>query len=282
MDAANGVGLAANQIGVAKRLFVYDCAPTRGHDRRVAAGSSSTPCWRPPRFPRRCRTRTMTRKAACPCRARISRPDGPTGRGSPASDADGSPVTPGRHRLVCPDAPARDRAPRRIPLHRPARGPAMRGRPRRPSSATAGVYPVCPGCLARFPTRSATRCRHCPHSGSRVSLRYRLPAGSAKPLTDVIGHLERLDPTVLIRTKDGELVDVLPCRHRQRPGVVARTGAGLRNPRARTRGGAGLARRRAAMAGRLAAACRARRHQPGQFGDPAGRVGTDRRSVRGA
>ncbi|WP_124713647.1 N-acetylglutamate synthase, CG3035 family [Mycolicibacterium nivoides] len=49
-----------------------------------------------------------------------------------------------------------------------------------------------------------------PALGSRVSLRYRLPAGSAKPLTDVIGHLERLDPTVLIRTKDGELVDISP------------------------------------------------------------------------
>ncbi|MUL81845.1 MULTISPECIES: N-acetyltransferase [unclassified Mycolicibacterium] len=49
-----------------------------------------------------------------------------------------------------------------------------------------------------------------PALGSRVSLRYRLPAGSAKPLTDVIGHLERLEPTVLIRTKDGELVDVTP------------------------------------------------------------------------
>ncbi|OBB22286.1 GCN5 family acetyltransferase [Mycolicibacterium peregrinum] len=49
-----------------------------------------------------------------------------------------------------------------------------------------------------------------PALGSRVSLRYRLPTGSAKPLTDVIGHLERLEPTVLIRTKDGELVDVAP------------------------------------------------------------------------
>lgn len=49
-----------------------------------------------------------------------------------------------------------------------------------------------------------------PALGSRVSLRYRLPAGSAKPLTDVIGHLEQLEPTVLIRTKDGELVDVAP------------------------------------------------------------------------
>lgn len=29
MDAANGVGLAANQIGIAKRVFVYDCADER-------------------------------------------------------------------------------------------------------------------------------------------------------------------------------------------------------------------------------------------------------------
>lgn len=49
-----------------------------------------------------------------------------------------------------------------------------------------------------------------PALGSRVSLRYRLPAGSAKPMTDVIGHLERVEPAVLIRTKDGELVDIAP------------------------------------------------------------------------
>ncbi|HEU4363175.1 MAG TPA: peptide deformylase [Mycobacterium sp.] len=30
MDAANGVGLAANQIGIALRVFVYDCADDRG------------------------------------------------------------------------------------------------------------------------------------------------------------------------------------------------------------------------------------------------------------
>ena len=30
MDAANGVGLAANQIGVGRRVFVYDCADERG------------------------------------------------------------------------------------------------------------------------------------------------------------------------------------------------------------------------------------------------------------
>lgn len=34
MDAANGVGLAANQIGVGLRLFVYDCADERGSPSR--------------------------------------------------------------------------------------------------------------------------------------------------------------------------------------------------------------------------------------------------------
>lgn len=34
MDAAYGVGLAANQIGVSKRVFVYDCADERGKTAR--------------------------------------------------------------------------------------------------------------------------------------------------------------------------------------------------------------------------------------------------------
>ena len=34
MDAANGVGLAANQIGVGLRVFVYDCAEDRGKPTR--------------------------------------------------------------------------------------------------------------------------------------------------------------------------------------------------------------------------------------------------------
>jgi peptide deformylase len=34
MDAAHGVGLAANQIGVPLRLFVYDCADDRGQSTR--------------------------------------------------------------------------------------------------------------------------------------------------------------------------------------------------------------------------------------------------------
>ena len=31
MDAAGGVGLAANQVGVAQRVFVFDCQGLRGH-----------------------------------------------------------------------------------------------------------------------------------------------------------------------------------------------------------------------------------------------------------
>ena len=49
-----------------------------------------------------------------------------------------------------------------------------------------------------------------PTPGTRVSLRYRLPAGSAKPLSDVVGHVEQVAPTVLVRTKSGEVVDIAP------------------------------------------------------------------------
>ena len=35
MDAANGVGLAANQVGVDLRLFVYDCPDDRGDGREA-------------------------------------------------------------------------------------------------------------------------------------------------------------------------------------------------------------------------------------------------------
>ncbi len=47
-----------------------------------------------------------------------------------------------------------------------------------------------------------------PSVGARVSLRYRLPAGSAAPLTDVVGYLDRGAPNILVRTKSGDLVDV--------------------------------------------------------------------------
>lgn len=47
-----------------------------------------------------------------------------------------------------------------------------------------------------------------PELGARVTLRYRRPAGSVPPLTDVIGSLLATGPTVRIETKSGEVVEV--------------------------------------------------------------------------
>lgn len=44
--------------------------------------------------------------------------------------------------------------------------------------------------------------------GSRVVVRYRLPAGSTPPLTDVVGHLEAVGQTLRVRTKRGDVIDV--------------------------------------------------------------------------
>jgi ribosomal protein S18 acetylase RimI-like enzyme len=44
--------------------------------------------------------------------------------------------------------------------------------------------------------------------GTRVVIRYRLPAGSVPPLTDVIGHLQAVGATLSVRTKRGEVVDI--------------------------------------------------------------------------
>jgi N-acetylglutamate synthase len=44
--------------------------------------------------------------------------------------------------------------------------------------------------------------------GARVVVRYRLPAGSVPPLTDVIGHLEAIGATLSVRTKRGVVVDI--------------------------------------------------------------------------
>ncbi|WP_193044564.1 N-acetylglutamate synthase, CG3035 family [Mycolicibacterium baixiangningiae] len=49
-----------------------------------------------------------------------------------------------------------------------------------------------------------------PRPGTRVSLRYRLPAGSVPPLNDVVGHLLDRDPVVRVRTKSGDIVEISP------------------------------------------------------------------------
>lgn len=47
-----------------------------------------------------------------------------------------------------------------------------------------------------------------PEVGTRVSLRYRLPAGSVPPMSDVVGHLREVGPTLLVETKAGDVVTV--------------------------------------------------------------------------
>ena len=49
-----------------------------------------------------------------------------------------------------------------------------------------------------------------PAPGTRVSLRYRLPTGSTPPHTDVVGHLVEVSPVVRVRTRHGDVVDVVP------------------------------------------------------------------------
>ncbi|MGE0221595.1 N-acetylglutamate synthase, CG3035 family [Mycolicibacterium sp.] len=66
-----------------------------------------------------------------------------------------------------------------------------------------------------------------PPPGTRVSLRYRLPAGSTPPHSDVVGHLLDTGATVRVRNRHGEVVavaaqDVLAVR--VVPEIPVRTG----------------------------------------------------------
>ncbi|MDT5336964.1 MAG: N-acetylglutamate synthase [Mycobacterium sp.] len=47
-----------------------------------------------------------------------------------------------------------------------------------------------------------------PAVGTRVSLRYRLPAGSVPPMSDVVGHLLEVGPTLRVKTKAGDVVTI--------------------------------------------------------------------------
>ena len=49
-----------------------------------------------------------------------------------------------------------------------------------------------------------------PDPGTRLTVRYRLPAGSVPPLTDAVGHLLTVDPVVRVQTKTGAVVEFSP------------------------------------------------------------------------
>jgi N-acetylglutamate synthase len=46
-----------------------------------------------------------------------------------------------------------------------------------------------------------------PERGTRVTVRYRRPAGSVPPLTDAVGHLRAIEPLVRVETKTGAVVE---------------------------------------------------------------------------
>lgn len=49
-----------------------------------------------------------------------------------------------------------------------------------------------------------------PPPGTRVTVRYRRPAGSVPPLTDAVGHLLGIEPLVRVQTKTGAVVQFAP------------------------------------------------------------------------
>ncbi len=109
MDAANGVGLAANQIGVAKRVFVYDCADARGKTAR-RRGVVVNPVLETSEIPE---TMPDPEDDDEGCLS-VPGESFPTGRASWARvtglDADGAPITVEGNGSVRADAAARDRA----------------------------------------------------------------------------------------------------------------------------------------------------------------------------
>lgn len=71
------------------------------------------------------------------------------------------------------------------------------------------AFPDCRGCPARTrPVRSLMV--SWPGLGTRVTVRYRRPAGSMPPLTDAVGRLLAVDPTVRVQTKTGTIVEFSP------------------------------------------------------------------------
>ena len=149
----SGVGLAANQVGVDLRVFVFDCAdemrrPTaaRGGGQPGAGDLADARA--------RCRTRTTTRRAASRCPGSRF----PTGRADWARVARrGRRRRAGRRggpRLPGPLPAARDRPPRRGDLPRPAGRAGTTGRRKQAVRATAGACRGCAGTPPRWNTRS--------------------------------------------------------------------------------------------------------------------------------
>ena len=139
MAAAEGVGLAANQVGVPLRLFVYDCPDEERGERvrGVVVNPVLETSERPETMPD-----PDDDEEGC---LSVPAEHFPTGRADWARvtgvDADGRAGGRGGPRVPGPLPAARGRPPGRRDLHRPAGRAQPAGRAARRSSATAGAVP---------------------------------------------------------------------------------------------------------------------------------------------
>ena len=136
MDAADGVGLAANQIGVDARIFVIDCPDADGRGRRRLRREPGAHAADPPRASR---PRRSPRRAACRCPAPTRSCPGPSGARVDGVDVDGEPVTIEATGMAGPLPAARGGPPRRHGLRRPAARGAAGAAARRGGRARAAT-----------------------------------------------------------------------------------------------------------------------------------------------
>ena len=249
MDAAHGVGLAANQIGYALRLFVYDCADDRGDTQR-RRGVIINPVLETSEVPETMPDAGDDDEGRLSVPASRSPPAGQVGAGHRSGRRWQSDRHRG-HRPVRPDAATRNRSPRRVSLSGPADRPAC---PRRQACRQVARLGS-----TRAVVETGRRTRPVrplmvswPDLGTRVTVRYRRRAGSMPPLTDAVGHLLAVNPVVRVQTKTGAVVECAPADVVAVRTLTRRAGAHRRDPGTRACGRGGLARRPTSLAGRLA------------------------------
>ena len=173
-EAAHGAGLAANQIGDDRRMFIYDCPDQRHPTTRLRHQPDDRDLADPDQH-----ARPRRRLRGLPVRPRGELPHRPgrLGARSTGFDSDRRADRGGGHRLLRPLPAARGRPPGRVPVPRPADRQERRSGPSRPSASTVGACPGCPGCPAPTPTRSVTDTRR-PGLEARPSGRRRPPGSS--------------------------------------------------------------------------------------------------------
>ena len=238
MDAAHGVGLAANQIGTAfgcssttvPRIAEYPTPPRCDHQSDPGNLRDTRDHARPGR--RRRRVLSVPGESFPTGRAKWARVTG--------IDADGNPITIEGTGLFA-----------RMLQHETGHldgflyldrliGRHARAAKRAVKSQGWGVRADVDAGRGAGPVRSLMV--SWPDLGTRVTVRYRRPAGSVPPLTDAVGHLLAVDPVVRVRPRRAQWSSSRPPTW-SRCDAGRRTGAHLGDPGTRARGRRGLAQR---------------------------------------